>query len=1107
MSNNKVYWKGFEELENDPEFVKNRENEFAEDLPLSEMVSDDKTVNTVSNRRDFLKFLGFSVTAATLAACETPVRKAIPYVIKPENVTPGVPNYYASAYYDGSDFYNLLVKTREGRPIKIEGNTLPGTTTSGATNARVQASVLSLYDNKRAHSAMLNGAPISWADADSQITAALKNIAASGQRTYILSNTIISPSTLDVIKKFSEKYANVTHVQYDAISYSAIREANQATHGKNIIPSYAFNKAAAIAAFGCDFLNGWLMSGVYEKQYAETRRPENGAISRHYQFEATLSLAGSNADYRTMIKPSEIGVALVSLYNYVAGKSGGSKVSGGKLSEEVEKNIAACGDYLVSNKGKALVVCGLNDVNAQIITNKINEMLGSYGSTIDMGTAVNLYQGNDKAVQTMLADLKGKKGFGIILYGTNPAYTLPNGEEFNTMIKDAALSVSFGDRVEETATQYLCPDHNYLESWNDYQAVNGQYALQQPTIAPLFDTRSAQESLLVWAELATRGDKNSTVYRDYIKGWWKANLFGSSGKLIFDEFWNYSLHDGVYTTTSTAPVAPVVAPSHQGHTPVETVVTEAPVTSGSADDAAKKLVEMQAASKDWEVVLYEKVGMGTGNQANNPILLEFPDPITRVTWDNYITMSPADMDTFKFNKKMGQKEMQHVAKVTVNGKTIELPVLALPGQTPQTIGIAVGFGRKYGKTDAVIGKNAYPLTVYNGNNILNFVTGATIEKAGTKHHLAGTQTHHTMMGRDIIKETSFNEYQKNPRSGNPAKTMHTNVKDLLEGGHEAPVGKIDYWKDFKMVNHRWGLSIDLNACNGCGACVVSCHIENNVPVVGKDQVGRGRDMHWLRIDRYYTSDADPSYRYESGIYNLSQARKMEIPSNSPRVAFQPVMCQHCNHAPCETVCPILATTHSTEGLNQMTYNRCVGTRYCANNCPYKVRRFNWYNYVNNDKFDFYMNDELGRMVINPDVTVRTRGVMEKCSMCVQRIQAGKLEAKKQDRMVKDQEIQTACSQACPTNAIVFGDYNDPEGRIAKDTKNPRSYYLLEEVGIKPNVIYQTKVRNVDEAYGHKEEGHHEGGHEENHGDEHNNHGGGEHKDTTTTNGHDTLHTH
>lgn len=1099
MSNKKVYWKGFEELENDPEFLKNKEKEFVHDLPMDEFLSDEKTANANTNRRDFLKFLGFSVTAATLAACETPIKKAIPYVIKPETITPGVANYFASGYYDGSDYYGILVKTREGRPIKIDGNKLCHVT-KGATNARVQASVLSLYDSKRAKTAMKNGAPTTWDAVDKEINEKLTNIAVKGGKIVILSNTIISPSTNAVIKDFTTKFTNVQHIQYDAVSYSSIREANLASFGKSVIPGYRFDKAWAIASFGADFLNGWLMSSAYEKQYAQNRKPEGGVMSRHFQFEANMSLAGANADYRTMVKASEIGVGLIALYNFLAAKAGKPTISGTKV--EFEKEIAAAGEYLWANRGKALVVCGLNDVNAQLITNSINDMLGAYGNTISLDEAINLYQGNDKAVMDLVKDLANKKVSAVIMYGTNPAYTLPNGEEFNKALANAELSVSFGDRLEETTVQYLCPDHHYLESWNDYNPAAGHYVIQQPTIHPLFDTRSAQESLLVWAGFAKRTDKTGSAYREYIKNVWRGATFPGSGYLTFDEFWNTTLHDGCYAAGKTTVVNPVVTEEPVKVT-VDTTTTVTPIVtttmvSGNIGDAAAKLVEMQKASKSWEVVLYEKVGMGTGNQFTNPILQEFPDPITRCVWDNYVTMSPEDMDEMKLNKKMGEMQSANIVAVQVGNSTIELPAVAVPGQKPKTIGIAVGYGKKFGKNlavfgnhkDEMIGANAYPFTGVSGNYYTNVSLNANVTKTDKQYKMASTQTSHTMMGRDIIKETSLKEYNLDNRSGNYKKMMHTNDKKTAPHGH-AEVDKIDYWKGFKMINHRWGLSIDLNSCTGCGACVVSCHIENNVPVVGKREVHVSRDMHWLRIDRYYTSDADESHRYESGIYNLDQAVKMEVPAKNPKVAFQPIMCQHCNHAPCETVCPVLATTHSTEGLNQMTYNRCVGTRYCANNCPYKVRRFNWFRYNENEKFDFYMNDDIGKMVLNPDVTVRSRGVMEKCSMCVQRIQAGKLEAKKQSRMVNDGEIQTACSDACPTNAIIFGDFADPNSKITElEQKNGRSYKLLEEIGIKPNVIYQTKVRNVEEEYKHTDPnaggGHHEGGeehHEESHSEE------------------------
>lgn len=1057
MSNKKVYWKGFEELEETPSFVQQRDNEFANEVPLNEFLADEESVSVTTNRRDFLKFLGFSLTAATLAACETPINKAIPYVIKPETIIPGVSNFFASSYYDGTDFAGLMVRSREGRPIKIDGN-FSSPVTKGATNARIQASVLNLYDNKREKTAVKNGAPIVWEQADGEISQKLEQLAAKGSKVVLLTNTIISPSTKSVIAEFVAKYPNVEHVQQDSVSFNAIRTANAQSFGKAIIPSYQFDKANALVSFGADFLNGWLMSNVYEKQYVATRNPNSGKMSRHFQFEAVMSLAGSNADYRYLVKQSEIGTGLVALYNFIASKTGETKLAGGNVSFAAD--IETAGNFLLANKGNALVVCGLNDVNAQLITNKINDLLGSYGTTIDLSTPVNMFQGDDKAVNAVANDILNGKVAGLICYNTNPVYTLGNSDALKAAIKNLELSVSFADRVEETETTYLLPDHNYLESWNDFNPVGNQYALQQPTIHPIFDTRSAQETLLVLAGLAKRTDKTSSVYRDYIKSNWEKTLFAGSGKSNFVEFWNTSLYDGFYTVKSKSDAT---APTFD--------------SSISLDSSAKALEAIAANSKGWEVVLYEKVGIGDGTLANNPMLQELPDPISRVTWDNYITMSPEDMDKpeFKFNKMVGEREWQNVAKVEVNGKEITLPVFAQPGQTPGTIGIALGYGRKFGKTDEVIGKNAFEFLSFTDGNYSTAAYNANVTKLGEKHQLACTQTHNTMMARDLVKESSLKEFIKNPKAGNPVQMMHTNVPSLLAPGeHEAEVSKIDYWTPFKMINHRWGLSIDLNSCTGCGACVVSCHIENNVPVVGKDEVRRSRDMHWLRIDRYYTSDADPQGRYSPFNAANKNALAREIPSNNPRVVFQPLMCQHCNHAPCETVCPVLATTHSSEGLNQMTYNRCVGTRYCANNCPYKVRRFNWFDYADNAKFDFYMNDDLGKMVLNPDVTVRCRGVMEKCSMCVQRIQAGKLAAKKAGHMVQDGDIQTACSDACPTNAIVFGDFNDANGELTKQSENPRAYYLLEEIGVKPNVVYQTKIRNVEEEYGNAEEAEHHG---------------------------------
>lgn len=1075
MSNQKVYWKGLEELHESPDFVKSRDNEFVEPLPMEEFLGSEDLGQTKHGRRDFLKFLGFSVTAAAVAACEAPINKALPYVVKPENVTPGVANYYASTFFDDDDFANILVKTREGRPILIEGANPSTAKERCGVSARVSASVLGLYDSKRLKDALKGGQPIAWTTADKEITDKIASIGTAGKKVAILSSTIISPSTKKAIAELTAKFPHVEHIQQDVVSYSALPKANAAVFGKNLIPSYRFDKALAIATFGADFLGTWLDHNSYEGQYGVNRNPK-GEMSRLFAFEATLSLTGANADYRTPVKQSEIAHALIALYNKLSGQNLPA------VKTAADEAIAKAAEYLKSRRGKALVVCGLNDVNAQIITAEINKLLGAEGNTIDFSVPLYTKQGDEARVEQLFKDIAAGTVQGLILYNANPVYNHPNGEQIKTWLKKLPLSVSFASSLDESAgeSQYVLPDHHYLESWNDFNPFAGHYSLSQPTIHPLFNTRQAQESFLVWAGAGNRTDKNSTLYREYMKKTWSETLFAKqSTHTSFDDFWNYSVHDGAFITANTAEAAPAVADLKLAAAPAAPAA--APVAAG-VSEAAAKINATYKPGNGVEVVLYQKIGIGTGNQASNPWLQEFPDPISRVTWDNYITMSVAEMKDLKMATEYGQERPAHLGKLTVNGKTITLPVIASPGQARGTVGIAIGYGRKFGKGDEIIGQNAYPLATLVGGELQFHAFGATVENTGDTFPIASTQTSHTMMGRDIVKETSLAQYKANPASGNHKHTFHTNITKLhgKETHGHLKADEADFWKKFDRPNHNWGLTIDLNACTGCGACVIACHAENNVPVVGKDEIRRVRDMHWMRIDRYYTSDVTKrDIKEAKGLMdNINTYLDAEIPSENPQVVFQPIMCQHCSQAPCETVCPVLATTHSNEGLNQMTYNRCIGTRYCANNCPYKVRRFNWFKYHDNAKFDFYMNDDLGKMVLNPDVTVRSRGVMEKCSMCVQRIQAGKLDAKKEGRRPKDGDITTPCQTSCSVNAINFGDFNDEESLVFHERGNERSYALLEEVGTEPNVFYQVKVRNVDEEYDHGDHdaaGAHEGG--------------------------------
>lgn len=1047
MSNTKKYWKGMEELQETPEFQRLKQNEFAEELPVDQFLGNESTVSTQTNRRDFLKVLGFSVTAASLAACEAPVRKAIPYLNKPEEITPGVANYYASSYWDGQDFASVVVKTREGRPIKVDGNELCPVTRGGST-ARIQASVLSLYDSNRLRAPKLGGKDSDWASVDKDVVSKLDAIAARGGNIRILSGTIISPSVKAALNEFSTKYPTTQVVTYDAVSVKAIADAHLSSHGKAIIPTYRFDKADMVVGIGCDFLSGWLSPVEYARQYSEKRKVSktNPTMSRHIQIESLMTLTGANADKRISVKPSELGLSVLHLYSKLTGASVSTKAT------SKDAVIAKVASELNGFKGRALVVCGVNDPNIQMVVNAINTYLGAYSNTIDTKTSDFTRQGNDSAVASLLGEMEAGKVDALFIYNSNPVYTLPNGEAFSNALSKVDLSVSFSDVNDETASacKIIAPDSHFLESWSDANPRTGYFSLGQPVISPLGKTRQVLESVLLWSG-------NTTDAHDYIAKVWETQVYPAVGGSLtgFQSFWAKTLHDGL-VTTSAATVADAVTA-----TPTAASTTESAPAIMDLSAAASIIVAGSTASGT-ELVIYEKTGLGWGQQANNPWLQELPDPITKVTWDNYALMNPDEMTEKGFNVLMGQEQLSDTVEISLGSSKVTLPVVAQPGIPKGVIAIAVGYGRKgIGKTAEGIGANAFRFVNQKGGYFNMNTSGVSVSGSTGKYNIAATQTHHTMMGRQIVKETTLEEYKKDPKAGNEDILLATNSTVVGKNGKAKPQ-ELDLWQNFEYKNHFWNMAIDLNSCIGCGACVVSCTAENNVPVVGKDEVRRSREMHWMRIDRYYTSDMTEEKAEKDGVGAIDKFLKMEVPATSDdtlEVVFQPVMCQHCNQAPCETVCPVLATTHSLEGLNQMTYNRCIGTRYCANNCPYKVRRFNWFRYNENEQFDFNMYDDMGKMVLNPDVTVRSRGVMEKCSMCVQRIQAGKLDAKKSGERPKDGSIKTACQQACPTNAINFGDFNDEKSQIRKAWNDERRYQLLEEVGTQPSVYYLTKVRN------------------------------------------------
>ncbi len=1027
----KKYWQNFGALNNSEAFQQKAKDEFSEELPFEGM---DSIADATTPRRDFLKYVGFSTAAAVIAAgCETPVRKVIPYVNKPQDLIPGVSDYYATTYVSGSDVIPVVAKVRDGRPIKIEGNELSGLT-KGGTSARVQASVLDLYDTARLRYPLADGKEVSSFDAfDKMVGDAL-----AGSTVVLLTPTITSPTSKQIITDFLAKYPGSRHVQYDGISYSSLLMANEASYGKKMIPSYHFEKAKVIVSLGADFLGAWLNPVEQQRGYAALRKinEKNPEMSKHYQFESMISMTGANADERFTHKPSEAGAVAVALLNALNGQA----IAG--VNEKVKKGIATVAKDLLANKGASLVVSDSNNVNVQIVVNAINEAIGANGTTINWSAPLLTKQGTDADMATLVSDMEAGKIGSLLIYDANPAYDYFDAEKFKAAIKKVKTTVSFNERMDETTelVKYVLPAHHYLESWGDAEAKPGYFSMMQPTINPLFKTRQLQDTLLKWSG-------NTTGFHDYFKTYWV-------GKTGSEAAYEKALMNGVVESEPAA-------------------ATAATFTSAKVADAITAISGIKKGGK-YELVLYQKPVLGDGRQANNPWLLETPDPITRATWDNYVILSPAlgkellgvdindrkEADTFEVNPG------KPVLKIKAGNKEITLPALIIPGIETNTIAIAVGYGRneKSGRATVGAGKNVYQFALNGEWNI----SDVSIELTTEKYKVAQAQTHSSYEGRvEVVKEVTLENFKKNPRE-----ILEERNKELKPfGGLENFDKEGSPYPYYDKPGIKWGMSIDLNSCFGCGSCVVACTAENNVATVGKSEVLRFHDMAWLRIDRYFSGNPNDA--------------------DSIQTIFQPMLCQHCDNAPCENVCPVAATNHSSEGLNQMTYNRCIGTRYCANNCPFKVRRFNWLDYNGADSFKdnqlpivgvdmnesvMQMNDDLTRMVLNPDVTVRSRGVMEKCSFCVQRLQEGKLSAKKEDRPLRDQEVKTACMQACPTHAIMFGNVNDKDSKIAQlraREQKERKYYVLEELHVLSNVNYLVKVRNTDHAVGNlkKEEEH------------------------------------
>lgn len=1040
------HWLGPEELEagywNDPKVKEKRGQEFFE-KPIEYLASLDKSDKGGIARRDFLTIMGASMAMTTFACARRPVHKIIPYVVKPEEITLGVPNWYASTYTEGPHSYGVLVKTREGRPIKIEGNP-DHPVSKGAASARAQASVLDLYDPDRLKVPVMHtrggaagtGKQVSWADLDKAVAAKLSGVAAGAGRVRLLTGEVYSESTQRLIREFLGAFKAGAHVSYEPFAQDDLVEAQSQSYGAAVVPMYQFDAAEYILSLGADFLTDWLSPVEYASGWAKNRKVDskNMKLSKLVVFEPTMTVTGANADERYPVRPGdELKIALAVAHELIIGQkrsaySGDAAVTGvlaGYRPETVAEEIGLEGGAakikkiahdMWEKRGKGLVVAGSPQSKTktalalQIAVNLLNSALENEGSTVDGTLRTSALNSSFAGMQKLIGEMKAGSVDALIIYRTNPAFTLPSDLGFEEALKKVPVVIVIADREDETAllADFIVPNNHYLESWGDATPRKGLYSLQQPTIAPIHGTRSLEESLLSWtkaAALNVRGiAAQAADWHAYLQANWKETVFRQAKTAsTFDQFWEGALRAGVVDLQLAGKAA---ARSFR-------TASVAQLPKYSANTAQGMILAM-----------YASTAMYDGRFANNAWLQELPDPISSVTWDNYLNVAPQTA------KRLSLKE-NDVVEVKAGNVAVQLPVHVQPGMHPNVVSVALGYGRRSaGKVGTLTGVNVYPLASSEGGVLAFSGQPVALRKTERMYQLAATQWHTASENRPIINDITLAEFKQNPHAAN-----HTDPHLRLE---TVPT----MWPRHEYKGYRWGMSIDLNSCIGCGACAIACQAENNIPVVGRNQVRNSRQMHWIRIDRYYSGAAE-----------------------NPDVVFQPMLCQHCENAPCETVCPVIATMHDSEGLNVQVYNRCVGTRYCQNNCPYKVRRFNFFDHWKS--YEGEMN-----LVWNPEVTVRTRGIMEKCTFCVQRIRDAKDRAKDMNTKVGDADLKTACQQTCPTNAIVFGDINSKDSMVSKLRNEARAFKVLEVVNTEPVISYQTKVRNKESAASHHGAGAH-----------------------------------
>jgi molybdopterin-containing oxidoreductase family iron-sulfur binding subunit len=992
-------------------------------------------LNDIS-RRAFLKAAGFTFAGAMLSGCyqRAPEQEAIPPLNQPEGVVAGQASFYASTCDACRAGCGMLVKSYDGRPIKLEGNP-EHPLSKGGLCAAGQASLLGLYDRLRLQHPLSEGRKTTWAEIDRDIRARLDAIRKQRQQSgavRVLSGTITSPTTQALIKRLLGDAAGVGHVSYDPLSCSAILDAHERTHGIRVLPRYHLDRAEVIVSFDADFLGTWLSPVEFTRAY-RVGRPLTGNPPRssyHVQVESRLSLTGSKADERICLAPEEIRLLLTHLAFALI------RLAGRRLNvdapDPLPRPLAEVADRLAQRLRKAqrrsLVLCGSQDVPTQLVCNFINNLLENYGATLDIERPSLQRQGSDRDLVVLLRELDAGKVAALFILDSNPVYDLPDGEALAKALRKVPLLVCCTERLDETArlARYVCPHPHYLESWGEAETVSGIIGLRQPTIPRLSQTRPIVESLAAW----TGAPK--PAYNLLLENW-KTHIFPRQAReRNFQSFWDRSVHDGY------AEVEPVRVRSKPFNLDVVKPALQAP----------------RLADTGRTLVLYPKVGLPDGSHAYNPWLQELPDPISKATWDNYACLSPAAA------AELGLSEGD-VVRVEAGKEGLELPVLIQPGQHDRVVAVALGYGsivserfagigppwleaRPTVGENGLVGQNAAPLLAWEGGTLHYTRPAVELTRTGKRHPLAVTQ---------IQNSLTLPAHLAPPRHERRPLVQEIGLSRLRPAAvppkEEKPA---DLWPDdHRFPERRWGMVIDLNACTGCSACVIACQAENNVPVVGRDEVRRHREMHWLRIDRYYSGAKDP--HNSDAQAKDSRARAAGVAESSTfQVVHQPMLCQQCERAPCETVCPVLASVHSEEGLNEQVYNRCVGTRYCSNNCPYKVRRFNWFAYAH--------EDPLLNLSLNPDVTVRSRGVMEKCTFCVQRLQEAKIAARRRGEQLHDGDVQTACQQSCPAQAILFGDLKekDPKSRVAQLRDDPRHYHALAELNIGPAVGYLKVVR-------------------------------------------------